>query len=456
MILALLIFAASFDGEAALRHAAKLASLGPHPWGSARNSFAAQYVAAQLREAGLSDVRLQEFESHGIKGANVIGTLRARGPEFIVLGAHHDTVPDAPGAYDDGGGVGVLLEAARVLAKGGARPRTIVFVSFDGEEAWSTRLTTAAGSRAYLKELGPDARNLSAALVIEMCGWGKGAAVLHPIAYRDALGGGSPIIAPGWLVRAASRGAREAGAPFSVGDPLIPWLYQPGVRAFRAVFYGDDLSFLQNGLPAVFLSDSSFTAFYPWYHQAGDTADKLDAAQLGRVGRGVLGIVAALGSEPRGPASDPIWFAAFGRVYGAPVLWAIGVGSLIPGFLLLRSSGGPPLAARIAHAGTFGVLLWRQPIPALWVFLLPNMASATRRRWLSVLSLAPALALLGLGAVGRYRSFVDGSWVQLWEAGLAACGLGLLWVRSSGARGRSGVSRRVARRGRGRRRGLEG
>jgi hypothetical protein len=283
MILALLLFAASFDGEAALRHAAKLASLGPHPWGSARNSFAAQYVAAQLREAGLSDVRLQEFESHGIKGANVIGTLRARGPEFIVLGAHHDTVPDAPGAYDDGGGVGVLLEAARVLAKGGARPRTIVFVSFDGEEAWSTRLTTAAGSRAYLKELGPDARNLSAALVIEMCGWGKGAPVLHPIAYRDALGSGSPIIAPGWLVRAASRGAREAGAPFSVGDPLIPWLYQPGVRAFRAVFYGDDLSFLQNGLPAVFLSDSSFTAFYPWYHQAGDTADKLDYRRMAKV-----------------------------------------------------------------------------------------------------------------------------------------------------------------------------
>jgi len=253
MILALLLFAASFDGEAALRHAAKLASLGPHPWGSARNSFAAQYVAAQFREAGLSEVRLQEFESHGIKGANVIGTLRARGPEFIVVSAHHDTVPDAPGAYDDGGGVGVLLEAARALARGGDRPRTIVFISFDGEEAWSTRLTTTAGSRAYLKALGPDARNLCAALVIEMCGWNKGSPVLHAIAYPAPLVTAPPLIAPGWLVRAAVRGTRDAGVPFDIGDPLIPWLYQPSVRAFHAVFYGDDLSFLQNGVPAVFV-----------------------------------------------------------------------------------------------------------------------------------------------------------------------------------------------------------
>lgn len=434
MILALVLFAASFDGEAAFRHAAKLASLGPHPWGSARNSFAAQYVAAQFRDAGLSEVRLQEFESHGIKGANVIGMLRASGPEFILLGAHHDTAPAAPGAYDDSGGVGVLLETARVLARDRARPRTIVFVSFDGEEAWSTRLTTTAGSRAYLDALGPDARNLSAAVVIEMCGWGKGSPVLHPIAYRDGRGGTVPVITPAWLVRAATRGASAGGVPFGIGDPLIPWLYQPTVRAFHAVFYGDDLTFLQNGVPAVFVSDSSFTGFYPWYHQAADTADKLDAAQLGRIGRGVVGVATALGREPRGPAWDTTWFAAFGHVYGPWTLWALGLGSLVPGFLV-RPSGSAPLAARLAHAAAFGVLLWRQPVPALWVFLVPNLASIGRRRWLlMLLAAAPALSLVGVGGIARYRGFVDGSWIRLWEAGLAVCALGLLWIRPSGSR----------------------
>ena len=162
------------------------------------------------------------------------------------------------------------------------------------------------------------------------------------------------------------------------------------------------------------------------------------------MGRGVLGIVAALGREPRGPASDPIWFAAFGRVHGPWVLWALGLASLVPGFLG-RSPGRGPLGARLAHAGAFAVLLWRQPIPALWVFLLPNLTSAGRRRWsLVFLALLPALSLVGLAAVARYRGFVDGSWIRLWEAGLAACALALLWVRPSGPR--RAVSRKAARR----------
>src|SRR5262245_30743395 len=151
MLHAALFLAASVDGEAALRHAARLAALGPHPWGSPRVSLAASYVESQFREAGLEQVRQQPFESVGVHGANVIGELRGAGPEFVVVAAHHDTAPDAPGAYDDGGGVGVLVETARALAADKQRTRSLVFVSFDGEEAWSTGKTTVAGARAYVK-----------------------------------------------------------------------------------------------------------------------------------------------------------------------------------------------------------------------------------------------------------------------------------------------------------------
>src|SRR6266581_7592912 len=213
------LLAASIDGEAALRHASALAALGPHPWGSPRNHAAAEYVAAQLRDAGLTEVRLQEFESQGVRGTNVIGVLRAPDPELVVVGAHHDTAPEAPGAYDDGGGVGVLIEAARALSHERSRPRTLVFASFDGEEAWSTGKDTTTGSRAYIQSLGPDRRNLVAALVVEMCGFKGGAPVFHPIAYADPLRPGAAVIAPGWLVGAALAGARDAGAPFGLGDP---------------------------------------------------------------------------------------------------------------------------------------------------------------------------------------------------------------------------------------------
>src|SRR3989304_2585460 len=120
-----LLLAASVDGQAALRHASALAALGPHPWGSPRNQAAAAYVAAQFREAGLDAVELAPFERHGVQGTNVIATLRAPGDEFVLVSAHHDTAPDAPGAYDDGGGVGILLELARGLARDRAGPRPV-------------------------------------------------------------------------------------------------------------------------------------------------------------------------------------------------------------------------------------------------------------------------------------------------------------------------------------------
>ena len=132
------------DGQAALGHASKLSALGPHRWGSPLTQAAADYVEAQFREVGLQEVRQQPFTSHGLTGSNVIGVLRAPGPEFVLIGAHHDTAPEAPGAYDDGGGVGVMIEVARVLSKASTRPRTLVFVSFDGEEAWYTNKTTTA------------------------------------------------------------------------------------------------------------------------------------------------------------------------------------------------------------------------------------------------------------------------------------------------------------------------
>src|SRR5262252_6387636 len=226
----LLLLAATIDGQAALRHASSLAALGPHPWGSPRNQAAAAYVAAQLREAGLDSVELQPFERHGVQGTNVVGTLRAPGDEFVVLGAHHDSAPLAPGAYDDGGGVGILIELARALAQERARPRTILLVSFDGEEAEVAGKGAATGSRAFVERLGPRARALVAAFAVDMSGWRGGVPALHPIAYSDPRRTGDSVVAPAWLVRAALAGAREAGAPVVIGDPWLSWLYQPAVR----------------------------------------------------------------------------------------------------------------------------------------------------------------------------------------------------------------------------------
>ncbi len=425
MVLALgLLLAASIDGQAALRHASALASLGPHSWGSPRDEAAALYVAAQLRAAGLDQVELQRFERQGTAGTNVVATLPAPGEEFVLVAAHHDTAPGAPGAYDDGGGVGILIELARVLAAQPRRARSVVFASFDGEEAEVLGKGQTAGSRAYLERLGVRSSALVAVFDLEMCGWPRGRPTLHPIAYPDPRRAGRQVMAPAWLVQAALTGAREAGAQLSLGDPLLSWVYQPAVRTFRVRLYGDDLSFLQAGRAAVMASDSSFSAFDPDYHRATDTADRLDPAALARMGRAALGAVRALEQVPAGPADDAHWFAAFGHVLGWE--WILGVGALsvLPVAASGLSGGAFSLTLRFAQAVSFVVLLWRYPLPALWVFLLPNLATPLRRRSGTVfLSLLPALSLVGLGAVAWWRGAVSGVWLAPWEIVLAASAL---------------------------------
>lgn len=446
-----LLLAASLSGEAALRHASALAALGPHPWGSPRNQAAAAYVSSQLREAGLETVELQAFERHGTLGTNVIATLRGPGDDFVLVAAHHDTAPEAPGAYDDGGGVGILIELARVLAHDARRPRTIVFASFDGEEAWATGKGTTAGSRAYLERLGPRARSLVAAFAIEMSGWKGGTPVLHPIAYADAREAGRAVVAPAWLVRAALSASREAGAPLGVGDPWLAWLYQPAVRLFRVRLYGDDLSFLQAGHAALFASDSSFSAFYPDYHKPTDTADKLDAAALGRMGESALAVVRGLERVPRGPAEEPHWFAAFGRLVTGPWLLAAGALSLVPGLVGGFRAGGLALGVRLAQALLSGLLLWRHPVVALWLLLVPQLLLPLRRAaWTRALALAPFLALVAIGAAAWWRGVVNGVWLAPWEIVVALAALALAFPGLSGGGGRRPRKPKAARRGRGR------
>ncbi len=80
---------------------------------------------------------------------NTVGEIRGREKpdEFVVVGAHLDSWDLAQGTTDNGTGSAIVLEAARLLAKGDVQPkRTIRFVLFSGEEQG------LHGSKAYVKQ----------------------------------------------------------------------------------------------------------------------------------------------------------------------------------------------------------------------------------------------------------------------------------------------------------------
>lgn len=82
------------------------------------------------------DIRNHFFEGP-VKYHNVIGILRgSKHPdEYVIAGGHLDSYDSASGAVDDGQGVSVTMEAARLLAAAGAKPdRSIMFAVWTGEE----------------------------------------------------------------------------------------------------------------------------------------------------------------------------------------------------------------------------------------------------------------------------------------------------------------------------------
>ena len=82
------------------------------------------------------DIR-NHFYRGPVKYHNIIGILRgSKYPkEYVMAGGHLDSYDIAGGAVDDGNGASVTLEAARLMATSGAKPkRTILFCIWTAEE----------------------------------------------------------------------------------------------------------------------------------------------------------------------------------------------------------------------------------------------------------------------------------------------------------------------------------
>jgi len=96
---------------------------------------AAHYIQGQFRLIGLATTE-ERYQVDGKVVRNLIASVpgSARPQEFIVIGAHYDSVWGSPGANDNATGVAALLEIARRIAAGPSPGRTVRFVAFVNEE----------------------------------------------------------------------------------------------------------------------------------------------------------------------------------------------------------------------------------------------------------------------------------------------------------------------------------
>jgi hypothetical protein len=255
-----------FDQRAAMHTIRFLAvDIGPREATSANYRRAARWVESRFESYGY-DVRRQRLRvpagnSWGIDVPagptwNVVATPPGFSAEepHLVVGAHLDTVPRAPGAEDDSSGVSVTLELARMAMRAAAR-LPVMFVAFATEEPRGAGdLLHHFGSTAIVHRLDARERRVVDAMVaLDRVGVGT----VVPICFG---GLGRPAVR-GSLLRAAER----------VGVPTSSCLNTTA----------DHWSFEKAGIPAARIGGTP----YAGYHSPGDVPSVINPSQLGRVGR---------------------------------------------------------------------------------------------------------------------------------------------------------------------------
>ena len=248
------------------------------------------YIADSLRQDGYVTWG-EDYQVDGKTVTNVVAALAGTTDEIVVVGAHYDTVPGAPGADDNTSGVAALLELARSFA--GAKPRrTLRFVAFANEEPpyfWTERM----GSLVYARACAARKDNIVAMLSLESLGYFSDAKGSQRYPFPMSLFYGDRGDFVGFIGNTSSRGltrdvvgAFRAHAAFPSEGAALPALL-PGVG------YSDQWSFWKVGYPAVMVTD---TAMFrnPNYHTPRDTPATLDYARLARVVGGLEAVVASL------------------------------------------------------------------------------------------------------------------------------------------------------------------
>ncbi len=185
---------------------------------------------------------------------NVIGVLPGRGPlssQIVVLGAHYDHLGIREGtiyngADDNASGSAGVIEVCKQLAKVPVRKRTLLCMTFTGEEIG------LLGSEHYVEHPTVPIQSIVAMVNMDMIGrWTPG--IEENELAVQGLGTGDS------LAQIVQRRADQSG---------IKFLPDPSAKG-----PSDHASFYEAGVPSLFF----FTGVHADYHRPGDDVEKINA-----------------------------------------------------------------------------------------------------------------------------------------------------------------------------------
>jgi hypothetical protein len=280
----------------------------PHPTGTQGNEIVRERLETLLHGLGYTPEEQDEYAcSEGGICAEVKNVVvRVPGQQqddAVLLDAHYDSVAAGTGAADNGSGVAIAIEIARLLKVSPAPRRPVIVLFDDGEEQ------ELLGAHAFVDH--------------------------NPLAREVA-----------WAVNLDARGVRGPSMMYETSSANVGLIRLYARNSTRPV--ANSLMFdLYRQLP----SDTNFTVFreHGWqgfnlaflggtqfYHRAADIVRNTDARSVQHQGEEALALVRALAEAPPGRrvADSAVYFDLFSHVFWWPARWSI-YGSVLAAVLLI-------------------------------------------------------------------------------------------------------------------------
>jgi hypothetical protein len=257
----------------------------PHPVGSAANRAVKERLIARLTELGLQpeEQRTIGCAAEGATCAqveNVLAAIPGRTADTIMLMAHYDSVPNAPGAGDDGAAVAALLEMTRIVQSGAPYRNTILLAFTDAEEAG------LLGAEAFFAE-SPAARGVKVVINLE----------------------GSGSSGPVYLLRTGPASGQLMAAFRDVAPHPVAQSFTEEI--FKRMPNDTDFSVsLRAGLPGI---DFAFAGERNHYHTPLDSIANLDHGTLQHHGENTLPLLRTLVDADLSAASPNEVYANIGK-----------------------------------------------------------------------------------------------------------------------------------------------
>ena len=148
-------------------------------WTKKEKTLTRNYLSSKLRDIGLTsqeqkykvNLAHKKPSLNPFEGKNLFAILPATEPseEYIIIGAHYDSVEESPGAMDNATGCALAYGVTQLMTDLENRKKNLVIVFFDQEE------TGHAGSFAFANYVKEKKIKVHSVHTADMIGWDKDA-----------------------------------------------------------------------------------------------------------------------------------------------------------------------------------------------------------------------------------------------------------------------------------------